>query len=335
MKKILWQSKSQLVFDSFYERRLLPGANGGNAYDVHTLNVLAEKYPVSVSEDAVLKKGESLLVYWNRMRNVKPVEDVIIMEPYPVVFGKRYKGKIHIAMIHHIDDHLGSSTIKHRWYFNRLKKKLREMDVVVTVSSYWKNYLESMGCKSVKVIYNSFAPDQFVHTDSELKKFRHQYGLPENKPVLYIGNATRQKGVYDVYEALKNREYYLVMTGETNLAEDLPVHYLNLGKKEYTQLLATADAVICMSKMVEGWNRIAHEALLSRTPVIGSGSGGMKELLDRAGQLTASPAQLAEAVSTILLHKESFAQRGFEYVSRFDQKYFSEEWNGLIRSVQK
>ena len=34
-----------------------------------------------------------------------------------------------------------------------------------------------------------------------------------------------------------------------------------------------------MSKFLEGWNRTAHEAMLCRTPVIGSGTGGMRELL--------------------------------------------------------
>lgn len=335
VKKILWQSKSQLVSDSFHQHRLLNGANGGNAYDVQAMNVLAEKYALSVGDDAVLKKGESLLTYWNRVRKIKPAEDVIIMEPYPIVFGKRHPGKIYIGMIHHVDDHLGSSTIKHKWFFNRLKKRLRELDMVVTVSSYWKNYLESIGCNRVHVIYNSFDANEFSHTEDELKKFRRQYNLPENKPVLYIGNASRQKGVYDVYEALKNHDYYLVMTGATNQAADLPVHYLNLERKEYQLLLAAAAAVLCMSKMVEGWNRIAHEALLSRTPVIGSGSGGMKELLDGAGQLTSSPANLAEAVENTLRHKERFTQSGFEYASRFDLNYFSAEWNGLIQSVLK
>ena len=40
-----------------------------------------------------------------------------------------------------------------------------------------------------------------------------------------------------------------------------------------------------MSKFQEGWCRTAHEAMLLKTPVVGSGFGGMSELLEGGGQI--------------------------------------------------
>ena len=43
-----------------------------------------------------------------------------------------------------------------------------------------------------------------------------------------------------------------------------------------------------MSRFLEGWNRTAHEATLLGTTVIGSGKGGMRELLEKSNQIICS-----------------------------------------------
>ena len=45
-------------------------------------------------------------------------------------------------------------------------------------------------------------------------------------------------------------------------------------------LLQAASVAVTMSKFNEGWCRTAHEAMLCKTPVVGSGMGGMGELLE-------------------------------------------------------
>ena len=65
---------------------------------------------------------------------------------------------------------------------------------------------------------------------------------------------------------------------------ELPIPNLMLPFEEYRLLLAASDIVITMSLFKEGWNRCVHEAVLCGTPVIGSGKGGMEELLVMSGQ---------------------------------------------------
>ena len=334
MKKVTWQTRSAIVADSIRTGNLSPDANGGNAYDVHAAWAIAKDLNMEVSDAAILRRDEQLLKYWLRMRKDHPIADLIISEPYPIVFGMRVKGIPSIGMIHHIDDNLGKSSIKHAWYFNRLKRRLQKLDLVVTVSSYWRDYLENLGCKNVKIIYNAFEPSDYQISEQEIIKFKAEYGIPEGKPLIYAGNANRLKGIYEVYNALKDQGYHLLMSGSRNQAADLPVQYLHLDRKSYVSMLHACDLVITMSKMTEGWNRIAHEALLCGTPVIGSGIGGMKELLNGGGQLIISQEKdLPDAVKEVLHRSVWYVENGKRFIEQFDMEYFRAEWNHTINEL--
>ena len=334
MKKILWQTRTRVTAGSFRDRCLSPVANGGNAYDYFAAMALSETYDVQMSEAALVQAGESTWSYWLRMRKDRPEADVVVCEPYPIVFARRYPGIRRIGMIHHIDDDLGRSSFGHSWFFRRLKRRLTELDMVITVSVYWKKYLEEIGCPRVKVIYNSFDPAAYAVGRQDIAEFRGRHGIPADRPVVYIGNAARQKGVYDVYEALKEKPYYLLMSGPRNLAPDLPVHYLAVDRKDYLTMLAAAEAVVVFSRMTEGWNRVAHEALLCGTPVVGSGVGGMRELLEGAGQRISPEASgLAEAVADVIQQRAHYVSRGQAFVRQFDMEYFRAAWLQALQEV--
>ncbi len=333
--KILWQSKSSKVLQAFYEGFVVDGINGGNAFDVQSALALSKEFKV-VIDPVTVRKNESLFSYWKRMRNYKAKADLLIMEPYPIVFGSRTKEQLSIAVIHHIDHAIAKKSLYHRWYFNRLIKRVKKCNVIVTVSEHWKNYFQLHDCKNVSVIYNSFDPSLYGKLTEEELSFRTKHAIPIGKTIIYIGNAIREKGVVEVYNALKNSEFHLIMTGPRNRVPELNVQYLNLNRHDYLQLLTLSSVVICFSLMEEGWNRIAHEALLSHTPVIGSNSGGMKELLEKAGQVVVNDkTEIYSAVAKVLSQREVFAEKGYEFVKQFDMKYFSNAWIGLVKEVTK
>lgn len=334
MRKITWQSRSRVVTDSFREKHLSLSANGGNAYDFHAAMALSETFDFTMSEDACMRPDESTWRYWYRMHRHRPDADAVIMEPYPIVFGRRWKGIKSVGMIHHIDEELAGNTIKHSWYFNRLKTRLQHLDLVIAVSKYWEERLGNLGCRNIRVIYNSFEPSDYGSTTAKTDAFRKKYIIPAGKPLVYIGNANRRKGAYEIYGALKNSGFHLIMSGSSNQAQDLPVQYLQLTREEYLALLATSDVVVTFSTMTEGWNRIAHEALLSKTPVIGSGIGGMRELLEGAGQkIVTDPSLLEKAIHEVIANRYELGAMGYQYTSRFDRKYFTQAWTETIREL--
>ena len=334
MEKIFWQSRSPVVAEAIRSRVLPDSANGGNAYDFHAYMALMNAFEMHIDQTAVKKKSDSFLSYWWRMANHILPGGIVISEPSPLVFRKRNPEAKTVAMIHHIDDDLAGSSLKHAWFFNRLKKRLPEVDLVVTVSDHWEKYLASIGCRRIKKIYNSFDPANYSINENEVAAFRKKYQLEKNRPLIYIGNAHRQKGAHEVYAALKNKDYQLVMTGKENHIPELPVKFLSLSRHEYISLLKSCDMVITFSRMTEGWNRIAHEAMLCGKPVIGSGKGGMKELLEGGGQTILTDASgLPEAVEHVLANKERYSQSGMNYVKQFDMQYFQHEWIKTISEL--
>lgn len=210
-------------------------------------------------------------------------------------------------------------------------KKLKKLDRVVTVSKYWKNYLEQEGCENVVIIYNSFNPSKYYFEANAIADFRNSLGFEKDKPLIYIGNAGNGKGVHEAYEALKDSPYQLVMTGRVNESKHLNVKFLNLPSREYRMLIASCDVVLAMSRMSEGWNRIAHEAMLCKVPVIGTGSGGMKELLEGGEQhISKNFEHLPDLVKNSLKNKDELGQKGYQYASQFDMDYFQNSWKSLI-----
>ena len=88
-----------------------------------------------------------------------------------------------------------------------------------------------------------------------------------------------------------------------------------------------------MSKVEEGWCRVAHEAMLCKTPVIGSGAGGMKELLEEGKQILCEDlADLPTLLEKTLSNSETYSSNGFSFVSQFDENYFSTKWKSLLRN---
>ncbi len=330
--KVAWQTRSQILYDSIVNEQLSPKANGGNAYDFQAAMALSSDFDLYADSKSVYRSSDNPLSYWWRMRNHLPEASHRILEPYPIVFGGKFNETANIAMIHHVDAHAETGGAKHKWFYKRLFERIRDFNKVVTVSKFWKDYLNKKGCENVKVIYNAFNPADYAFSQDQLAEFREIHGFESNRPIIYIGNAAPGKGVYETYEALKDSNYQLVMTGGTNKAADLPVKFLSLNAEDYRKLIAACDVVLTMSTMMEGWNRVAHEALLSKTPVIGSGSGGMKELLEGAGQtITTDFNRLPDLVKNCLADKDTLAEAGYKFVAQYDQAYFKQAWRSIIQ----
>ena len=330
--KIAWQTRSQILQDSIVNNWLSPKANGGNAYDFQAAIALSSDFDLYVDSESVYLDSDNPLSYWWRMRNHLPEASHRILEPYPIVFGGKFNETANIAMIHHVDTQAETGGAKHKWFYKRLFERISGFDRVVTVSQFWKDYLKQKGCENVEVIYNAFDPEDYTFSQDQLADFRENHGFENNRPIIYIGNAAPGKGVYEAYEVLKDSNYQLVMTGGTNKAADLPVKFLSLNAGDYRKLIAACDVVLTMSTMMEGWNRVAHEALLSKTPVIGSGSGGMKELLEGAGQtITTNFNRLPNLVKNCLTNKDTFAEAGYKFVAQYDQAYFKQAWRSIIQ----
>jgi glycosyltransferase involved in cell wall biosynthesis len=334
MSTIEWQSKASIVYESISKGKILPLSNGGNSYDIQAALALSTCNNLTPSKKAILKNNESFIAYFLRSKFNKPSGEIIIREPYPIACGSYDSTKKYVGIVHHLDPVIENKSWKHRWYFNTLKNNLKKLDATITVSEYWKDELIKIGAKNVNVIYNSFDISKYADNGTK-NDFKEKHQIANDKKLIYIGNALREKGVYEVYEALKEKGYELIMSGPINNAPNIPIRYVNLKKDEYIKMLKACDVTISMSRMIEGWNRIAHESLLCNTPVIGNGTGGMMELLKKGNQIIEQDyKQLPFAIEKVLDNRSFYTSEGYKFVRCFDLKYFNETWINLINQLK-
>jgi len=310
---------------------VLKKAYGETEYTQLAQSILAQRHPVdriNVGIDDFRKvQYPKVLSRLCRVRGQKDLWvrnfDAILTMPYDQTEGRN------LAMIFHIDHSFQPLLIQ--LVMGVLEKifyrHLRQADAIVTISKYWQDHFVSRGYTNVHLIYNAFDVDSFRFDEEEIDQFKRKFRL-DQKPIVYLGNCQRIKGVVEAYEQLKHLDLHLVTSGRREV--NLPAMNLNLDYRNYLLLLKSASVVLTMSKFKEGWNRTAHEAMLCGTPVIGSGLGGMRELLEGGEQLVCDDFRyLREKVGEALHHPE-VGQKGYAFAAQFGMDRFRESWLKLM-----
>ncbi len=298
-------------------------------FEVELINVGARHF-----KRGYLKAPELFL----NLVKLKGKKDLWVREDlYPLItlpFDKT-QGK-NLALIYHIDS--SQSPFFPRLLDSLMEKiargHLRKVDGIVSIAEYWKNHFLNKGYKNIYKISPSFDLNDFNVSEKEADDFKKEFGL-EGKPIIYIGNCQKAKGVVDAYQSLKDLNVHLVTSGEKMV--EIPAKNLNLDYRGYLKLLKAATIAVTMSKWQEGWSMTTHEAMLLRTPVIGSGKGGMKELLEGGKQIICRNfSDLKKEVEGLLKNPAKMKQMGesgFNFGQNFTRDKFRQDWINVVKSI--
>ena len=239
-----------------------------------------------------------------------------------------------IGIVHHVG---ASSNALFDAFENRMIARLKKVHRIVVVSEYWRRYFSALGFENLELIYNGFALNEYQIPRHATDDFKARYGLAK-KPIIYLGNNGLLKGVERARAALAGIGAHFVSSGHA-AAESRGLLSLRLDRRDYLRLLAASDVVITMSEFDEGWCRTAHEGMLTKTPVIGSGRGGMRELLLGGNQvITEDSRELRQAVLAYLQdpNKRAVAgQQGFEYANTFSFERFQAAWLACVDGASR
>lgn len=168
-------------------------------------------------------------------------------------------------------------------------------------------------------------------SDGEVEEFKEENGLGD-KPIIYMGNCQKNKGVVEIYNQLKNRDFTLVTSGKRKV--NLPARNFELSYRDYLKLLKSADIVIGMDKFNTGWSITLHEAMLLKRPVIGSNMGALPELLSGGGQIICNDFKdLNKLVDKALEKSKKMSSTGYKYAKRFTIKRFEKTWKEIIENT--
>lgn len=307
---------------------------GGKAYRSAVRDALDKRYDVEVFNVS----GENIRLPSARLRRmwaiakIRGPKDVWIRDFYPVAgmgFGK-LSGK-NVALLQHMYTEGEELDILGRILTTLFYRNVRKCDRVVTVANFWRSHFASQSIQDIRVIRNGMDVKQFEFQPKEIAAFKQKYSL-EEKTVVYIGNCRKNKGVVEAYEALKGTDYYLVTSGHPDVR--LPCPNFNLPYREYLLLLKISSVVVTLSKFREGWCRTAHEAMLCKTPVIGSGAGGMAELLEEGRQrICRDASHLPELIKATISDRNRIGEEGYRFAETLTMERFENEWLDLMEEV--
>lgn len=313
---------------------------GGVLYEEKAMEALKDCFDVEYLKinSSIFKRGylRAPELIFNLLK-LKGEKDLWIRDSNTVITAPfdRTKGK-KLAVIHHIDYSTTPLLFKPIDFIieKLIYRSLQKMDAVVTVSRYWRDYFLKLGFTNVFVIYNGFNPADFDISEEETENFKKEYHLA-GKPIIYLGNCQKAKGVIESYRALEGLPVFLVTSGER--MADIPALNLNLSYRDYLKLLKSSSVVLTMTKFREGWCRTAHEAMLLKSPVIGSGLGGMKELLEGGKQIICPDFKdLRRKVGYLLENpqlRQEMGEQGYNFAKNFTPQRFKGEWLSLINRL--
>lgn len=315
--------------------------DGGNLYSEQVRKVLSKEFDIEIKnlEERYLKSRylRPLEWFWGFMK-LKDKKDLWVIQSFfdlAALSLSRIKGK-KIALIYHIDISVFPWFLKpiffliEKIFYHNLKKT----EAIITIAEYWRKHFLDKGYPNVYKIYNSFDLADFNITEKEVSEFKKKYSL-EGKPIIYIGVGQKAKGVVEICKALKDLDVYLIASGRQEV--QIPALILKLGYRDYLKLIKAAAVVLDMTKFKTGGSRVIQEAMLLKTPTIGSGFGAIKELLEGGKQIICPDfSKLREKVEYLLTHpeiREKMGEDGFNYAKQFTSEKFEKSWSELIRKL--
>ncbi len=261
-------------------------------------------------------------------------EAIVIRSLDGCFFMKKNQKNIVVFHHHHPIESNKLINFYQKFIYWNFMKKFSTLDKVVVVSRYWQEHFEKLGYYNTKLIYNPFEINLYQKkSNNTLQSFLKKYHLDSNKPIVYIGNPQREKGTDIAYEALKDLDIQMISTGIKHI--DLPIIHLELSFDEYIMLLQVSTLSVLMSRINEGWNRVALESVLCGTPVVGSGKGGMGELLMGAKQhICDDPEKLREVVDKVLKNPV-IDSVSIKYAYSFSLERFNKAWIEILHEDKK
>lgn len=322
-------------------KKIVPFAQayGGNHYESSLATVLREEgydyEEILLSPQGAGKLTKFVHWIWNSFKVASNMaKDQCCIMPFEacLFLGRESRN---IVIVHHVDAAFSpfyTHIINFLCYHALLLQRDR-VDTLVVVSKYWKDFFIARGFEDnrIKVIYNFIDLPDLGSEDRQ--GFLSRLNLP-NKPYFYVGNHHPKKGYRVVASELKSlsQDVGLFTSGAyaATAEEDQRLKNLELSYEDYLRLILHSEAVITYSLFKEGWCRTAHEALLLGKEVIGSGAGGMEELLRLVGLKGVTRDQIHGETERILRKgKQSFTATELAKLATFSE--FKTRWLKILK----
>lgn len=211
---------------------------------------------------------------------------------------------------------------------------------IITISKDNKNLVDNIfGSQKSELIPNGYDPEVFYPEVIDKEKFLKQFGItkPYKNIISFAGKFTKEKGIDTLLKALKlyeNDDTITILAGDGELFNEMVELKNKLGINNVVfiknqphnilrQLYNVANISIVPSRK-EAFGLVVIEALACKTPVIGTNTGGIKDIInERVGRLIEVDdyIKLAENVK-YLLDNELF---DYDYIASYAKDKYSQD----------
>ncbi len=211
---------------------------------------------------------------------------------------------------------------------SKFKDCLMDIDTIITPSKFMANRLQEK-FTNTKVI-NNFVPEHKTNNRNIEDYF------------VYAGVLLKCKGVMNLVKVFSQINKKLLIIGTGDLEKTLKKLKMKnievLGfkeQKEFFPLIASAQALIVPSVWLENNPLIALESLSLGTPVIGSNSGGIPEIVGKIDKKLIFNKDDLEQLKSIVLNfdRSKYPSKDMKsiYKKYYSKKRFLGEYNKLIK----
>ncbi len=221
------------------------------------------------------------------------------------------------------------------------REYINNADEIIAVSNAAAKFISHFTSKKVEVIGNAINVSEF---SPEIKTF-------DGKSVLFVGRFTYRKGIHILLEAfqkvkreVEDAHLTLVGSGYFSSIIDLLIKTLGLSrsvsvmekvkKEKLIEIYRHSHVFVLPSLYGESFGIVILEAMASKTPVVASDDGGIKELIEngKTGFLVkkGDAEELAEKIVELLSDQdlsEKISTAAFCEVKKYD-------WKNIVKKIE-
>jgi len=223
-----------------------------------------------------------------------------------------------------------------------IRQLINNADHIIAVSQAAARFMSYFTSKDIEVIPNGINVNEFALVTKEF----------DGKSILFVGRLVYRKGLHKLlrimeYVAHENREAHLTIVGSgyLSLLIKVMIRTLNLNKNvtvkkkllksELIKLYQGANVFVMPSIYGESFGIVLLEAMASKTPVVATDQGGIKEIIrnEETGLLVKREEieKMAEKIITLLNDKsycKEVSERAFQEVRNYD-------WGIIAEKIEK
>jgi glycosyltransferase involved in cell wall biosynthesis len=198
---------------------------------------------------------------------------------------RNYKSGKQVWVVLHNHDDTDGKPRRLKWYYSTLFRVLRKRKEpafkIICVAPYWQKYF-SVNCQLPHVytfpnLFDTGFYKEFKTNHKNAWVHLGQYSSKNDPAIFSLARQLGMKGYYCYFSTLDPSE-------ATQGRSGFEVLYF-MDFKDYLEHMSRSCCTLALSRVNEGWNRIAHESILVGTPVVGYNKGGLGDLLKESNSV--------------------------------------------------